>query len=241
MASVPGVTEDSWLSGILGRPAYRVSVKELLADGANDGFIERLTSGPLFAYSKVATDDVASVHFLQSVGFRLVDTGVILEKPIGTPGPVPQGVRLARAGDRAAVKNVARESFEFSRFHLDPCIPQDLANRVKEAWADSYFAVTRGDAMVVKDVDGTVPAFLAMLLDESQRTATIDLIAVSPQHRGHRHATDMIRFAEAQYAGCARLRVGTQIANMPSLHMYHALGFRLAESSYVFHYHHSAS
>lgn len=238
MASVCGLTEDSWLSKTLDRAVYRLSPRERLLHGnKDDGFLDVLRHGPVFAYAKVATTDIDAVHFLESLGFGLVDTAIVLEKPLDRPVSELDGVRFARSEDRSPVGGVARRSFEFSRFHLDPRIPSDLANRVKEAWVESYFAGTRGDGMVVREAGGTVTSFLAILLDEARRAVTIDLIAVDPLQRGRGYASDMIGFVETRFAGLSCIRVGTQMANVPSLRMYGKLGFQIAESSYVFHYH----
>ena len=67
---------------------------------------------------------------------------------------------------------------------------------------------------------------------------TIDLIATMEKYRGRGIAERMIRYAEGHCHGFDTIKVGTQIANMPSLKLYERMGFRISDSQYVFHYHH---
>ena len=235
---------DPWLTAVLGREVYRLAVEGGAALGKSDGpaaLASALGSRPGFTYTRVPTRNVAAVRFLQAAGLQLVDTSVLLEKPINGSSGLESGVRLASPEDRSGARRVAREGFEFSRFHLDPCIPNELAGRVKEEWVDGYFARRRGDAMVIRTVDGDVAGFLALLVDRSDGTLVIDLIAVDPRYRKRGFAGDMIRFAESCFADAPRIRVGTQLANVPSLRLYEKLGFRVVDSSHVFHHHSLAS
>ena len=239
MHLVPGLTEDVWLSAALGRTVYRFSPKSYLTKKRDrTKLLQLLSQKSVFAYAKVAPSDLTTIHFLESNGFRLVDTNVVLEKRMAQPVSGDTKARLARLEDQEHVRMIARTAFTLSRFHLDQRISQALANHVKEEWVDSYFSGQRGDAIIVKEVDGIVLAFLAMLVQEDLKTAVIDLVAVHSSHRGLGYGRDMIRFAEMRYSKLDRLQVGTQVANVPSVRFYETLGFRLTASTYVFHYHH---
>jgi ribosomal protein S18 acetylase RimI-like enzyme len=54
------------------------------------------------------------------------------------------------------------------------------------------------------------------------------------QGAGHRLVET---FIGESAGGCDRLRVGTQLANIPSIRLYEKCGFRLAASEYVLHAH----
>jgi len=47
----------------------------------------------------------------------------------------------------------------------------------------------------------------------------------------------MITFGERNCDNMNRVKVGTQLANIPSVRMYEKLGFRKLEAYNVFHYH----
>ena len=87
-------------------------------------------------------------------------------------------------------------------------------------------------------VDGEPAGFLAALLTDGDQTAVIDLIAVDDgyQRRGLGRALNEA-FIARYHQRCPRLRVGTQVANIPALGLYQQLGFRVAASQYVLHRH----
>ena len=233
---------DPWLGAVLDRDVYRLAMDDASSLPDDPAALARtLSARPGFTYTRVRTGDVAGIRLLQAAGLHLVDTSVVLEKPIHHSRRIESNSRLATPEDRSGIRRIARGGFEFSRFHLDPCIPNELANRVKEEWVESYFSGRRGDAMVVSSADGAAAGFLALLVDRTDDTLVIDLIAVDPRYRKRGLAGDMIMFGESWFVKAPRIRVGTQLANVPSLRMYEKLGFRIVDSSYVFHHHSIAS
>lgn len=224
---------DTWLSVHLGMPCLRLT-RAPCSREEEMNFYESVSS-PCFAYVKSPVERVSDAHTLERLGFRLVDVNLILEKTtVPAHLNLPIGVRWARPEDRTAVEGIARTSFRYSRFHLDPRIPQGKADNIKAAWVGNYFEGQRGDALVVAESGGSCTGFL--LLIKTDNAWVIDLIAVDAPYRGRGTAEAMIRFAEA-HADRPRFRVGTQAANIPSLRLYEKMGFRMCAASYVFHLH----
>lgn len=232
------VAADPWLAGIMARPVHRVSGTVAAGEEVEAArALESLASQGGFAYARIASAEVRTAQLFEDAGFRLVDTGITLEVDASRSGVgAAPAARTARAGDAAAVAEIARTAFRFSRFHLDPRIPAGLANEIKAQWAGNFFAGKRGDHMVMAERAGEVAGFL-QLLSGAERVLTIDLIAVAEAHRGAGLATGMIRFAARECGAPVRLRVGTQAANVASLRLYERLGFTVSATSYVFHFH----
>jgi ribosomal protein S18 acetylase RimI-like enzyme len=145
-------------------------------------------------------------------------------------------VRLAKPEDKSKVKALAGSCFRYSRFHLDPAVGLELANKIKAEWAGNFFDGKRGQAMIVAQKGNDIVGFL-QLLDDKKGTITIDLIGVDEKSRQQGVAEAMINFAQAQVPNAATIAVGTQIANVPSVRCYEKLGFKFAKAAYVFHYH----
>ncbi|MBX7207077.1 MAG: GNAT family N-acetyltransferase [Verrucomicrobiaceae bacterium] len=228
------LAHDPFLSGLLGKPAYHASAPDISGDVLRDGV-------PSFVDAKVKTADVRACSVLEASGFRLIDTNVQLDAPTSTiaalpaarePGPA---IRFAAPNDRAGVEEVAGSCFVYSRFHLDPQVEPARAHEVKRRWAGNYFSGNRGRWMIVAEHDGAVAAFLQLLAKDD--AIIIDLIGVAAAHQRRGLGRAMIRHAALECGPAARMIVGTQIANAPSLRAYAALGFRVCSSSYVFHYH----
>ena len=68
--------------------------------------------------------------------------------------------------------------------------------------------------------------------------AIIDLVGVDADHQGQGAGRALSRMFIDQWRGRAdRLRVGTQISNIPAMRLYESIGFRATETAYVLHAH----
>lgn len=234
MNNTADFVEDGFLAHCLGFPVIRLRVP-----GAAEHAIVHAAKFPRWMIeARVQVAEVATVGALQDRGFRLIDTNVQLVRAADAGG-VPGGerCRMATAADEAAVRSVAATSFSYTRFHLDPAIPDSAANLVKEEWVGNFFRGKRGKWMVLaEDADG-VTGFL-QLLHIPEGDVVIDLIAVSERGRNKGVARSMIAYAASRcLERPATLLVGTQIANIASLALYDSLGFRISQASYVLHLH----
>ena len=131
---------------------------------------------------------------------------------------------------------ISSESFEHSRFHKDPFISKQDADRIKADWAGNFFAGKRGDWLITARVDGQIEGF-CLLVKTNEKTAGIDLMAVSNCCRRRGLAKNMISFVEKELPDLQRITVGTQISNYPALNCYLSSGFSVYNGLYIFHYH----
>jgi len=199
--------------------------------------LQQITDRPGFCYARVPTHHVRTSWLLERSGFHVVDTGITLEtRSLPEHGGEGDRARLARAEDQSMVEEIARRSFIYSRFHLDPNIPKHLADEIKTQWVGNYFRGHRGDYMVVAERAGHIAGFL-QLLSAPGNVKVIDLVAVEKKHRGQGLAEEMIRYAFSACGDTTSLRAGTQSANIVSLSLYEKLGFRIVSTNYVLHHH----
>jgi ribosomal protein S18 acetylase RimI-like enzyme len=182
--------------------------------------------------SRVPAEDVAAAEELVDAGFRVVDVNVTLERE-GGEGLSGTSVAPATADQHDALLEVAGSCFRYSRFHLDPRIPAQLAHRVKREWVRSYVEGRRGIELLAAGTDG----FLAAL-EAPDGARVIDLVGVASAARGRGLGESLVGAFAQRHGGDGRtLRVGTQVANVPSLRLYEKLGFRIVSASYVLHRH----
>jgi dTDP-4-amino-4,6-dideoxy-D-galactose acyltransferase len=173
---------------------------------------------------------------LQACGFRTIECLLTLGRDLtGRAEPTSGRVRLAKREDAQRVAAIAAAAFRTDRFHADPMVPNDAADRLKSAWACN--SVTgRADAVFVIEEGDQIIAFNACMLRGD--TAVIDLIAVKPGLQGRGLGRDLVRASLVHYAGkAARMTVGTQSANYASLALYQASGFRVEGSALTLHAH----
>jgi ribosomal protein S18 acetylase RimI-like enzyme len=196
-----------------------------------------------FYFAKVDCERVDVVRQLSLAGFFVVDVNVTfaLSRSEGTGAP-PAGVVVADAlpAQGPAILDIAGSCFRYTRFHLDPLVPDPLAHRIKRDWIANYVGKKRGDRLFAAVVDGRPVGFLASLLTGSPgaSTATIDLVGVDVAYQGRGVGKSLVEHFIQHYQGsCRVLQVGTQVANVPSTRLYEKLGFSLAKSQYVMHMH----
>lgn len=239
------IRPDPWLAAIFGRDVFRV-------DGCGQGAAiarivdeHRRQQSRAFYYAKVDAVDVPTVAALTAAGMAVVEVNVTFGAAASASQGVenlPDSVAITRAsaGDADSLLQVAASSFRYSRFHLDPLVADSLANRIKREWIASYLAGRRGDDLWTVRFNGEIAGFLAVIGgdDHGVRHKTIDLVAIAPAFQGRGIGHAVMRFFFRHYAGtCDRLRVGTQVANVPSMRLYEAAGMRIERSQYVLHMH----
>jgi ribosomal protein S18 acetylase RimI-like enzyme len=235
---VATIREDAWLSERLGHPVYTVE------PDIDSGELSRHIAGREAAtyQAKVPTDRVDLVRGLTDAGLYVVDVNVTLgRRPDGTAeGADPYEVCEAQAEHTGDVLEIAGSAFRYSRFHLDPLVPDEVANRIKRDWVESYVRGARGEKLLVALQNERPVGFLAVLAatDGGRRAQIIDLVGVAPsaQGSGVGRALTTVLLRES-VDGCDVVLVGTQAANLPATRMYERMGFVVESTRYVLHGH----
>jgi ribosomal protein S18 acetylase RimI-like enzyme len=237
------VLTDNWLTDMMGTPVYRV---DLSAEVSSESLASRVAAhiqerDRAFYWAKVDTQRTDLVRSLGAVGFYVVDTNVSFElarEPVSVESEVV--VEEFRSDHEAAVLAIAASAFRRDRFHLDPLIPNDVADRIKREWCRNYAVKARGDRLFVAEMEGQPAGFLAALTGgpDSGRVAVIDLIGVAPAFQRRKVGLALSRAFIRHYRPvAASLQVGTQVSNIASIRLYERLGFTALRSQYVLHLH----
>ena len=244
MTQIKIYKKDIWLSEVLARPSYRLMIQPDISREQIHDILAELQEeqpGQTFTYAKMSCTEVAVIPTLSTEGFYLVDTNIQFAKkgPFSATSPNGYQVRVSEKSntvDREAVAILAKNNFEYSRFHLDPHIPKEVANCVKSSWAENFYHGKRGDQMIVAESSKGIIGFLQIIHLDAE-AFLIDLIAVNRDDRGKGVAQSMISFAASRRSSLKQIRVGTQLANKPSIGLYQQLGFVFEDAQYVFHRH----
>jgi len=241
MNSCVTINSDKYFSDILGYNVYSLVLKgdvdSIEKVELKDILEKYLQMKPVMMYAKMPISKIKFIAQLEDIGFRIVETNAVYERNMNKEIKM-QGrctLRNALPEDRDGACVIAKRSFRYSRFHIDPNVDNQVANDIKALWVSNYFLGKRGDKMVVAEVNNILVGFLLLLYKEDM--LVVDLIAVDSNYRSNYIASDMIAYVEQNCDGFKRIQVGTQLANIPSIMLYESNGFHLKDSSYVFHYH----
>lgn len=238
-------TADTWLSEVAGFPCYKFVGSNAVP--MNIGRLRNETAiiagaGNAFFFAKHETNLIGGSACLERAGFSVVDTNMTMEWRANCFSPHATSDIIivdARPEHYVKIQNIAQQCFRYSRFHLDPLFPANIADLVKRRWVESYCGGTRGAAIYLALAKNEPIGFLAVLeTDDNLRVATIDLIGISPEYQGRGVGSTLVNHFIKNWCGrVAKLRVGTQVANIPSLSLYERCGFRIISSAYVLHAH----
>jgi len=234
---------DPWLTSIFSHDVFRVIDIEHGPSISVDDLKQASDSHQIFYYVKVPVARLDLVHALNESGFKVVDVNVTFEcMPRETEHNLssPIIIRVACPEDRDATLDIAGTCFSYSRFHLDPHISNDRANLIKREWVANYFKGERGEQILVAERDTKPIGFLAITKVRSRDKSirVIDLIGIQSECQRMGTGRQLVDFFINDSVGkCNLLRVGTQIANVPSMNFYQQCGFHITESAYVLHAH----
>lgn len=245
------ILEDRWLSSVFGHGVFKVEVGDLVEGQPQSPahFIEviHVHAGRQEAalyFSRVDTSRVGVVLQLSSAGFCVVETSVQFGMVNGPHSSLsdPTGPLVGEIlpHQHQEVLEIASSCFRYSRFHLDPWVPDKIANRIKHDWVLNYIRKKRGERLLVASLDGRPVGFLAVLTSvaEGKRVGIIDLMGVSKAFQSQGIGKALVRSFIQEYRDqCDDLLVGTQAANIPSLRLYQSMGFSIVETQYVMHMH----
>lgn len=129
---------------------------------------------------------------------------------------------------------VEKNDFKFSKFVCDDELKKRNGYLVYREWlknackdANKYFAL-----LMSKD---NVCAYILFNVDNN--IGTIELVKVDKEYQGQHIATSMIESIEKFLAdkNITKLRVGTQVNNIPAINLYHSIGFKEISRTSVFH------
>lgn len=230
--------KDTWLSRHLGKDCYHLPTDY---EGSPEDVASVLSSlpPPFFMDAKTSTGNFRSIHLLEDLEFRLIDTNIRFSAETSSIPAVPSPpgflVRWAEPDDEERVGDLAGRCIERSRFHLDPLIPKETADELKADWLRNFFHGKRGDRLALAFHGEEPVAFLQIIL--SEEAWIIDLVGCLPQFRGRRIGSAAISFAARELRSFPKVLVGTQIVNDGSVRFYERLGFYFHSAQYVFHLH----
>jgi len=130
--------------------------------------------------------------------------------------------------------DIARKSFNYSRFFNDPNLSFDKAKNIYVHWTDSAFK-KEDKFFVISRIDNKVAGYI--LFSTHKMTSTIELIAVEKKYQGKNIGRLLIRELEEYLIdkGILNIKVGTQLNNISAVNFYETMGFKVVSCRNIYH------
>lgn len=130
--------------------------------------------------------------------------------------------------------DIARESFNYSRFFNDPKLPEVQGKRIYLHWTEYAFN-KEGKYFVISEREDNIAGYI--LFSFNGDSSVIELIAVEEKYQGLGVGRSLLNTMESFVIeqGIKKIKVGTQLNNISAVQFYYAMGFRYVSCVSIYH------
>lgn len=132
------------------------------------------------------------------------------------------------------ILDIAKNSFNYSRFFNDPRLPRRQAKNIYVYWTECAFK-QNDKYFVIYEKDGIILGYILFSINESD--SVIELIAVDNKFQGQKIGKLLIEAMESFVLekGIKKIKVGTQVNNIMAVQFYNHMGFKYVSCSSIYH------
>ena len=220
---------DTWLSKRIKKKTFFLDEKNILS------FLrKKKLNKNYFIFSKTKNKKFSKL--LKENNFRYITTNFQCAKKIINVKNSDINCVVAKKKDMQAVKKISKNSYRYSRFHLDKKIPKKICDEIFIKWVESYFKKKRGDFILLYKIKNKVIGFLLLKI-EKFFSLRIDLIAVDNKFKRLGISKKLINYAMfLYYKKFNYLTVGFHSHNKIAKKFYSKIGFKLKSTKEIYHY-----
>lgn len=220
---------------------YRRQLKKILVEHITDISRRR---GFSCLFCRIDGEDNAAICALENTGFRMMDTLVtyVFNRFKHTIPEIKDtcAVRPFCEKDLAALMRLAEHSFSKDRFHIDPNIPDEKADRLFAKWIENSCWGAGAERFFVAERKGEAAGFLSFDIDA-------DLEKISRYRIGGHGLSAVAKTAKGAYLSlvkaamrkiCAEydcLEFDTQLYNYEVIKIWQRFGFDFIRAKHTFH------
>ncbi|WP_312654106.1 GNAT family N-acetyltransferase [Proteiniclasticum sp.] len=132
------------------------------------------------------------------------------------------------------IVDIARKTFNYSRFFNDPKLPKEQAKNIYLHWTECAFG-QENKFFLISEREGNVAGYILFSIHED--SSVIELIAVDEKYQGLRVGKSLISKMESFVIekGIQKIKVGTQVNNISAAQFYNAMGFKYVSCGSMYH------
>lgn len=193
-----------------------------------------------YVFCPVSPADLPTIRVLNACGFDLIETRCYYHRSLDAPPSQRYPTRLATAADVPSLGRTARIMVNpFDRFHADPAIAEEDADRLMERWVEASIVGGFADATIVPDVDAPEAFCTAKYHREywrgwGRRLSQPVLSAVAPRHKGWYVKLISELDEHLRGIGAEHSFLITQITNNAVIRSWEKLGYGFGKGEHIF-------
>jgi hypothetical protein len=208
---------------------------------ALDAALELAGAGGIeYVYSIAQASDLRFIRALGEAGFVLIETRCLYHRPLTEAPERRFATRLATTEDIPSLAKAAREMVNpFDRFHADPALSLEGADRMMERWVEASIGTGFADVTVVPDVDEP-EAFCTARYHRDHwagwglKLAQPVFSAVGERHRGWYLKIISELDEHLRGIGAEHSYLSTQVTNNAVIRTWEKLGYQFGKAEHVF-------
>lgn len=191
-------------------------------------------------YVRNANTNAMSQDVLETFNGEQTDTRAVFERSSlqlpkeGNPPPAGELRRAQPGSNSSALRSLARQVAEHSRFQNDTRFPPSWVSTLYETWLARSIEREHADEVLVWWLDDEPVGLYTIKV--AGDCGTLDLFAVDEGQRGKGIGAALLRagLLWMQERGLSRASVTTQLSN-PVCKLYRGFGYSLAETEDIYH------
>jgi ribosomal protein S18 acetylase RimI-like enzyme len=191
---------------------------------------------------RIDSIDYSAIKSFQKAGFYLVDCLLTYEFD-STKVSAPNNefdIDFASSisnRDIQKLSSIAAKVFKIDRFHSDPNLSSKDSDRYYSEWVINSFNGF-SDGAILPIINNNIVAFTTYNINNvDNETSTMVLSAVDSEYMGLGVYYNMIKKGTLELLKYSKkIRVGTQVDNIPVQRTWQKLGYKLVDVKYIFHF-----
>jgi dTDP-4-amino-4,6-dideoxy-D-galactose acyltransferase len=229
-----------WDSAHFGFPVARAEPAGAPAAALEADLEKARADGVRLVYHHRPMDDPLDAAVLERHGGRALTATVYYDKPLDVGRrPVPEGLEVETVTELSdRLRALAPLSGHYSRFRVDPGIPEAAFVSLYEIWLERSIAGEMAERVLsVGDASGPELGFVTIVRSDAE-TGRLGLMSVRPDIRGKGLATGLVAAAEAamEAAGASRTEVWTHVENTAAIGLFERFGYARGHAERAHHF-----
>jgi dTDP-4-amino-4,6-dideoxy-D-galactose acyltransferase len=194
-------------------------------------------------YFLTGSNDNQTIRLAEDNGFRLVEIRYTFEYWLKNWDPNSRlsasdrvAIRPVGDGDVPILQNIARFSYQDSRYIFDQNFSEEICQEYYATWIKNSCA-GRAEMVLVAEANSKIVGYISGNRDKKQPEGRLELTAVLPEYQRHGVGQELFRSALDWYvrAGVDHITVETQGRNIKTQRMIQRHGF-LSHSTHLFYH-----